>query len=814
MIQKLDKYGSTSVDNANVVILDKNGNVKKIAAASGTVTSILTASPITGGPITSSGTIGITQATTSTDGYLSSTDWNTFNSKFNLPSLTSGSVLFSNGTTIAQKNSNFFWDDVNNRLGVGTNAPTTTLHIKNPSGGQIAVFGNDSTNSRILIGYGAGGGHLLELGSFSGYSGIQNVVTNGKLVLQGTNGGNLLVGTTTDNGGKLQIKAPGALSTDIALKVRNSADTVDLMTLDGLGRINIKSNGFTGTMSLAQTANSTSVISGGPASENITFGPSNRIFVNAQQVGISYLYNLGTIQCVGLGGTAGNSLSLTSGGFVASGSLIQNHLKITSSVGLQNIGPTFNALNIEPTINNTTTSAAIVRGLYYSPILTSLTGTTHRAIETTTGDVIFGSTSGNVGINTTTPTSKLQIVGSGNTSSTTSLKVQNTASVDVLTVRDDMYVTVKNTNNATCFEIVGVNTDARMLFTPSGGTSNIVLKSQGSTLTLSTTANSYADIRQSYAIQHLRIGASAGNYGGNLYSYVGNASNGFYWNTINTAATEVTKMLLTTGGNLLINTIVDNGGKLQIKAPGALSTDIAIRVRNSADTFDIIRANGVGDVFLGLGAGNVSTGTQNVFIGLQSGLVNTTASYNTAVGGETLKATTGGYNTAIGRASLKTNSTGTLNTAMGVSSLELNLGGNNNTAIGVGALQNNTSGSNNTAIGIQTPIPAEQNTTGSNNIFIGFNAVGVSKTESNRTWIGNSTTTSTWLGGNLLLGTTTDIASSKLTVESTTQGFLPPRMTNAQRIAIATPAVGLMVYCTDVVEGLYINKSTGWTYIG
>ena len=68
--------------------------------------------------------------------------------------------------------------------------------------------------------------------------------------------------------------------------------------------------------------------------------------------------------------------------------------------------------------------------------------------------------------------------------------------------------------------------------------------------------------------------------------------------------------------------------------------------------------------------------------------------------------------------------------------------------------------------------------------------------------------------GNLLIGTTADIASSKLTVESTTQGFLPPRMTNAQRIAIATPAVGLCVYCTDVVEGLYINKSTGWTYIG
>ncbi len=67
---------------------------------------------------------------------------------------------------------------------------------------------------------------------------------------------------------------------------------------------------------------------------------------------------------------------------------------------------------------------------------------------------------------------------------------------------------------------------------------------------------------------------------------------------------------------------------------------------------------------------------------------------------------------------------------------------------------------------------------------------------------------------NLLIGTATDIASSKLTVSSTTQGFLPPRMTNAQRIAIVSPAIGLMVYCTDTVEGVYVNKSIGWTFIG
>lgn len=43
---------------------------------------------------------------------------------------------------------------------------------------------------------------------------------------------------------------------------------------------------------------------------------------------------------------------------------------------------------------------------------------------------------------------------------------------------------------------------------------------------------------------------------------------------------------------------------------------------------------------------------------------------------------------------------------------------------------------------------------------------------------------------------TSDIATAILQVNSTTKGFLPPRMTNAQMLAIATPAAGLVVYDT------------------
>jgi hypothetical protein len=63
------------------------------------------------------------------------------------------------------------------------------------------------------------------------------------------------------------------------------------------------------------------------------------------------------------------------------------------------------------------------------------------------------------------------------------------------------------------------------------------------------------------------------------------------------------------------------------------------------------------------------------------------------------------------------------------------------------------------------------------------------------------------------LGATAINTSAIGQFESTTRGFLPPRMTNAQRTAISSPAVGLIVYCTDMVEGLYVYKSTGWTFV-
>jgi len=71
---------------------------------------------------------------------------------------------------------------------------------------------------------------------------------------------------------------------------------------------------------------------------------------------------------------------------------------------------------------------------------------------------------------------------------------------------------------------------------------------------------------------------------------------------------------------------------------------------------------------------------------------------------------------------------------------------------------------------------------------------------------GNGLTTSTDFGINIGGGYTT---SSILTLTSTYRGFLQPRMTNAQALAITTPATGLQVYDTTNNKNLLYN-GTAW----
>jgi hypothetical protein len=59
------------------------------------------------------------------------------------------------------------------------------------------------------------------------------------------------------------------------------------------------------------------------------------------------------------------------------------------------------------------------------------------------------------------------------------------------------------------------------------------------------------------------------------------------------------------------------------------------------------------------------------------------------------------------------------------------------------------------------------------------------------------------VSGRIGIGTTTPNNSALLDLSSTSRGFLAPRMSEAQRNAIASPATGLIIYQTDGVQGLY-----------
>jgi predicted heme/steroid binding protein len=84
-------------------------------------------------------------------------------------------------------------------------------------------------------------------------------------------------------------------------------------------------------------------------------------------------------------------------------------------------------------------------------------------------------------------------------------------------------------------------------------------------------------------------------------------------------------------------------------------------------------------------------------------------------------------------------------------------------------------------------------------------------------WNGSTSLTDSLLfdnGSGLGLGTASINASALFQMDSTTRGFLPPRMTAAQRGAISAPAQGLIVYQTDGVIGLYIYANSVWRTLG
>lgn len=144
--------------------------------------------------------------------------------------------------------------------------------------------------------------------------------------------GSLLINTTTDAGFKLDVAG--------TTRVQNT--------------LSISNPLFTSGGSITHTANATLVITGGPGggTENITFGPSNRIFINAQQSRFpnGSVQIAGTLSVGNQNATSTNMLLL--GGSITAGSALGRGIGIDTTLVAAANNDVLIGLDIAPTFTN------------------------------------------------------------------------------------------------------------------------------------------------------------------------------------------------------------------------------------------------------------------------------------------------------------------------------------------------------------------------------------------------------------------------------------------------------------------------------
>ncbi len=114
---------------------------------------------------------------------------------------TAGSILFADADgRIAQDNSNFFWDDGNNRLGIGNSIPTVELDVTG-----IARI-STSVNSAVFAEHGSASNANIAMSS----SDTMTFDTGGLQAMHIDASQNVIVGNTTTADGLLNVFAGSA----------------------------------------------------------------------------------------------------------------------------------------------------------------------------------------------------------------------------------------------------------------------------------------------------------------------------------------------------------------------------------------------------------------------------------------------------------------------------------------------------------------------------------------------------------------------------------------------------------------------------
>jgi len=245
---------------------------------------------------------------------------------------TSGRIFFQDAANVLQQSANLFWDNTNNRLGIGTSSPFGSFDVRD---GDIFATISSNANLRSRLTYqglyvsrstdGTYTENIISTtsawlynsrNSHSFFRDGTNLFNVGVALSSGLNingAGNVLIGTTIDAGYKFDV--------------------------NGNARMNSIHGGGTSTLLLQSHV-------GAGAAITVQFGSNQNATSGDRPI----------ISAIGL-------FNPTSG------------------------ASTFAGLSFTPTINQTGSANGITRGLYIAPTLTAAAD--FRAIETTAGKVIF-----------------------------------------------------------------------------------------------------------------------------------------------------------------------------------------------------------------------------------------------------------------------------------------------------------------------------------------------------------------------------------------------------------------------------------------
>lgn len=305
-----------------------------------------------------------------------------------------------------------------------------------------------------------------------------------------------------------------------------------------------------------------------------------------------------------------------------------------------------------------------------------------------------------------------------------------------------------------------------------------------------------------------------GNSGTNsATNFIGTTDNtSFAFRTNNTE-----KLRIDAAGNIGIGNTTP-AYKLDVNGKARFTSDMLVNGMSLGLGAGAISSN----TMLGYQAGQLNTtGTDNSFIGYQAGINNTTGSYNYFFGNQAgVNNTTGNYNSFIAYHAGYSNIDGNANNFIGYGAGFSNASGSYNNFIGTNAGYSNTSGNGNVFISRYTGL---NNTTGNNNSFIGYASGSNNTTGSFNSLLGyhsgyyiaGSVTTATIINNSVLIGSETkplgDNQTNQVVIGYDATGLGSNTTVLGNSSTTTTAIYGNLLLGTTIDDGFRL-KITGNTY--